>query len=85
MTIPILHIDYTEPDPSTYQGARVQVGEDSFTIHGCCPAHDYQVVSIIAFLIAGTVMCSSDVDNFVMDGGILIKEEYSKRVKEMYP
>ena len=81
MSVPIVHIDYDEPDPSTYRGARMTMlygfGTVGFALDSGNPAQDYSAVSKIAQAIAwatggvGLVMCSSDVDNFIMDGGDL--------------
>ncbi len=81
MSVPIVHIDYTEPDPSTYRGARVSMLHDGklveLALDSGNPSHDYAAISKVAFVLGvatsnmGFVMCSSDVDNFVMDGGDL--------------
>ena len=77
MSTPILHINYTEPDHTTYAGAQLDIRPDSITVDTGDPAADYKTVSILAYIISDLllglpfVMCSSDVDNFIMDGGDL--------------
>jgi hypothetical protein len=82
MGLPMIHVDYDEPDPSTYRGVRLSIGNGAeLSLHGTSPARDYAAISTVALVISRKVlfvpfvMCSSDVDHFVMDGGILNDED----------
>lgn len=75
----ILGIEYHEPDPETYFGVSLKMmpdgPEESFMTGD--PTVDYLTAGAVAVyrLKGGTVMCSSSVDHFSMDGGDLSDED----------
>jgi hypothetical protein len=69
--VPIIRVDYDEPDPNTYRG--VTIGHTLWNSGD--PTIDFICAVKLAWLFredgADFVMCSSSVNHFVMDGGEL--------------
>ena len=76
--IAIIGIDYDEPDPTTYRGSTLRIGEGQIQVCGCCPLHDLAGLCAVAIFTLGedTIYRSSSVDHFLIDGG-----DYNMEVK----
>jgi hypothetical protein len=81
--VPILHVEYDEPDPTSYRWVGVSFGSVSQTFGTGNPIADYAAALDYARTLVTpgeeersevTVFCSSSVDNFLMDGGRLTPE-----------
>lgn len=71
--VPIIGIDYDEPDTATYRGTYIKIKDAKMSLHGCCPTHDYEAMLNLAEILAtfaghGIIMGSSSVTHFAMDG-----------------
>jgi len=86
MPFPYFSVLYTEGDPQTYAGIRVIIGDQGAVFYSGDPVHDYlcALLSIPNEWHDVGITCSSSVDHFVMDGGVLGPEgEYTdKQIRE---
>jgi len=74
MNLPFLNLLYDEPDPSTYRGVQLRMGDTKDVFDTGNPTVDYITAGCVAYTRAGgqiTIQGSSDIDHFVMDGGVL--------------
>ena len=71
--IPIIGIDYDDPDVSTYRGCTLSMGDGELILDSGRPEHDYWAISHLARTLSPVdfVMCSSSVDHFAYDGGTI--------------
>jgi hypothetical protein len=78
VNIVFVSVLYNEPDPSTYQGFKILRGEESHVFNTGNPTLDYLTAGATIYLKWGkssTIMFTSSIDHFVMDGGDLQDED----------
>lgn len=69
----IISVLYDEPDPTTYRGVAVRVGDaEDVILSSDDPTVDYVAAGWVALRAGCTsLICSSSVSHFAMDGGDL--------------
>ncbi len=73
MNIVIIDVLYDDENPASYKGIELRPRWlcSVINVSGGTAADDYALASKIAHSLCDTVMSSSSVDHFVMDGGDL--------------